>query len=78
MEKQCPYKHECAQHITAGDFRTEGGITPKLVIKERTVWCKTKFTKPDADTHGMYGPLPDKYTLYGSVILKNGEIVLAD
>ncbi len=42
LDKNCFYKHECAQHITAGDFRTEGGITPKLVVIEKMFGVELK------------------------------------
>lgn len=29
---ECPHTRECANHATAGDFRSEGGPTPKLVV----------------------------------------------
>ena len=71
------YRYECAQHNSAGDFRTDGGITPKLVVQNETVWCKTKMSPSDAKVHGMYGPLPENYHLFGSLVLKhNGELVL--
>jgi len=35
----CPYSSECANHVTAGDFRTEGGDTPDLTKIEEDWWC---------------------------------------
>lgn len=36
LETNCPLKRECANHYTAGDFRSEDGLTPLLTIKSRT------------------------------------------
>lgn len=33
-KQNCQYKFSCAQHTTAGDFRSEGGFSPKLTIDE--------------------------------------------
>lgn len=29
-EQKCPHSRECAQHGSAGDYRSEGGLTPIL------------------------------------------------
>lgn len=36
LDETCPYRRDCANHVTAGDFREEGGLTPnlKLIRKE--------------------------------------------
>jgi len=40
--KECRFRYECANHTTAGDFRTEGGFTPKLFERTVGVWsCET-------------------------------------
>jgi len=31
LDKRCKHKRECANHTTAGDFRSEDGDTPNLV-----------------------------------------------
>ena len=31
LDERCKHKRECANHTTAGDFRSEGGDTPDLV-----------------------------------------------
>ena len=35
----CPFCRECANHCTAGDFRTEGGFTPQLTVEIEKVFC---------------------------------------
>jgi hypothetical protein len=30
LSEDCPLRKECANHYTAGDFRSEGGMTPAL------------------------------------------------
>ncbi len=31
-QAECQHRKECAQHVTAGDYRTEGGPTPSVVF----------------------------------------------
>lgn len=45
-EKLCPFRRECAQHETAGDFRTEGGFTPELIIIGNACYCDTCHEEP--------------------------------
>lgn len=37
--QNCPLTRECANHDTAGDFRSEGGSTPKLELIGDKVIC---------------------------------------
>lgn len=38
--KECGLRSECANHATAGDFRTEDGETPNLFMDaERNIFC---------------------------------------
>lgn len=30
QEQDCPFNRECANHCTAGDFRTEDGLVPDI------------------------------------------------
>jgi hypothetical protein len=59
--KDCPFKSECAQHDTAGDYRFEDGYTPKLVYFPSLdqVWCTKEVLK-----------------LHGALRLKNGDFDL--
>ena len=42
LSSDCRFKSECANHTTAGDFRTESGFTPKLFERNPGVWaCHT-------------------------------------
>lgn len=45
-EQLCPFRRECAQHETAGDFRTEGGFTPELLIIGNACYCDTCHEEP--------------------------------
>ena len=38
-DDSCVNRGECANHITAGDFRTDGGDTPNLVIEDHIIKC---------------------------------------
>jgi hypothetical protein len=44
LEDGCPHKFTCANHLTAGDFRTEGGLTPNLKIIGLN-WCCDRMPK---------------------------------
>lgn len=35
----CPLRKKCTNHETAGDFRTEFGISPNLAVINNGVWC---------------------------------------
>ncbi len=42
LEIDCPYKKECANHTSAGDFRSEEGFKPEIYINNGDVVCDTK------------------------------------
>ena len=41
LEDNCPWKRVCANHVTAGDFRTEGGSRPLLKLKQEEIFCES-------------------------------------
>jgi len=41
LEDDCPWKKVCANHASAGDFRTEGGSRPVLKLKQGEIFCDT-------------------------------------
>ena len=51
LEKDCPWKRVCANHDTAGDFRSEDGVTPKLSLRNSVLHCETIHSKGDGDRH---------------------------
>lgn len=54
---ECPFRKTCAQHETAGDFRSEDGFTPQIeVLKDGTVTCET-INEGKLD-HIGYGNIP--------------------
>ena len=38
---ECKFRRECANHCSAGDFRSEDGFSPKLTIENGQVNCET-------------------------------------
>lgn len=40
--KNCMYARECAQHTTAGDFRSEDGMTPDIINIDGHISCNKK------------------------------------
>jgi hypothetical protein len=53
LSATCLYRKTCAQHETAGDFRSEGGFSPKInVSDEGVISCET--IKETSDGHAKY------------------------
>ena len=44
-DKECPHRKDCANHATAGDFRTEGGDSPDLVETDSGWQCSQQPTQ---------------------------------
>jgi hypothetical protein len=40
--EECQYSRECAQHTSAGDFRSEDGFKPLLYKKDDEIICESK------------------------------------
>lgn len=75
LSKDCPWTRECANHTSAGDFRSEGGFSPELYLESGEVHCKTFDNKP---LYGMYSVYPEEMNKLscGSVCWKDlNEIV---
>jgi len=45
QEESCMHKRECANHKTAGDFRSEGGMTPHLSFVDGEWFCEKEDTE---------------------------------
>lgn len=45
LEDKCPWNRVCANHVTAGDFRTEGGSRPLLRLKQGEIFCESYDSK---------------------------------
>lgn len=61
-EENCPFNRECANHESAGDFRSEDGFTPQLRLEGEDVFCETVHQKiDDCD----YQTLPQNYDNLG-------------
>lgn len=39
LDEECPLKQDCANHTTAGDYRTKDGLTPDLVKTDAGWQC---------------------------------------
>jgi hypothetical protein len=42
-KEKCPYDRTCANHYTAGDFRSEDGFSPLLELHDREVMCASRY-----------------------------------
>jgi hypothetical protein len=47
LEKNCPWNKVCANNYTAGDFRSEDGVTPRISLRNGEVYCETIHSKGD-------------------------------
>jgi hypothetical protein len=45
LEADCMLSRECANHTTAGDFRTDDGGTPIIKIVGKQILCKRAFSR---------------------------------
>ncbi len=45
LDKECAYKSKCANHTTAGDFRSEDGRTPDLARTPSGWSCSRSLTR---------------------------------
>lgn len=74
--KTCAFKSTCANHYTAGDFRSEGGLTPKLRLVGKTFECDTYIEGGPIDFHEI--PLNIEANNDGALYLENGEFKLVE
>ncbi len=58
----CKFQKECAQHYSAGDFRSEDGFSPEIEVKNGQVHCNT-FGRNYITNMEKSGPfdLPENY-----------------
>lgn len=66
LQEGCRWERVCANHETAGDFRSEGGSRPILALRSGEVHCETFHSDGDDDKYhewplnvGRY-PYPEK------------------
>ena len=55
----CKFKRECANHTSAGDFRSEDGFSPILTLQRGNVKCDTYHSPSNPNIH--YATLPVEY-----------------
>lgn len=73
---KCQYVRSCAQHHSAGDFRSEDGFTPKLIIEDdQVVGCESILLPSDGDKHR---PSPVGYRSLGMIIKRAGRYFIYD
>lgn len=51
LQDDCPWKRVCANHASAGDFRTEGGYRPVLRLQSGEVFCDSFHMKGDGEEY---------------------------
>lgn len=63
-DMECPWKRKCANHMSAGDFRAEDGMTPELKLESFTLDSETKAECAGETTEHN-----------GAARIRNGELV---
>jgi len=73
--EKCTFERSCANHVSAGDYRTEGGVTPKLtILPNGNVGCRTYYYEcEDGESHET---TPVNHTQEGCLILQDGVFIL--
>jgi hypothetical protein len=70
-KENCQFSSECANHTTAGEFRSDDGFTPELSINQDTITCQTKHRNIMEDIN-VNRILPENYpTLGRGSLIKN-------
>lgn len=68
--EKCPYDSACANHTSAGDFRTEGGFSPYLAVgedaKQVICWSKHSIMSKESTFYGG-NPEPSNASTNGFV-----------
>lgn len=72
--KDCLFNRECANHETAGDFRSEGGFTPQVTRCCDGFKCHTINAEADEDYPFRIGSYPKGVTSQGMLYLEKGEL----
>lgn len=58
----CSFRRECANHRTAGDFRTEDGFTPEMTERNGEYFCETiDRDMADSDDPSFRNDFPENY-----------------
>jgi hypothetical protein len=59
-EPHCQYQKSCANHVSAGDFRIEGGMKPRLFYSQRKLCCET-IDLPSFDSDVVWDIYPSEH-----------------
>ncbi len=83
QEDECKHAFQCANHRTAGDYRSTGGFTPKLTIEDRKNHCYGEcesFYEEKENEEVRYDEWPKNHSVCGALFFDpSGKIhVLED
>ena len=72
LEAKCIYRSDCANHCTAGDFRNEDGIRPRLSLRNGKVYCATKNLPYNEDIFSQTIPIEphDRSAVLGNELIE--------
>ena len=57
LEENYRWRKVCANHYTAGDFRSEDGVTPNLSLRNSEVYCETIHCNQGDDDRYRESPI---------------------
>jgi hypothetical protein len=69
-QEDCPFDRVCANHSSAGDFRSEDGASPALEIHAGKLMCASFYSNGDGDAYKEY-PLTRMNGMLGMVCMKD-------
>lgn len=68
-QNDCLFKKSCANHASAGDFRAEDGISPRLSLKQGVLHCETYYAPINREY--SYDTIPIDHLCSGFVEMKS-------
>ena len=66
LEQGCRYRRTCANHTSAGDFRSEDGFSPELHLRRGQLYCDTIDESPLAESDDL--PVSHGKLWHGAVL----------
>ncbi len=67
----CMFKRTCANHTSAGEFRNDGGFSPKLVFENNNLHCNTADLMLSSIIRWDPFNCPYDHNDYGAVLWKD-------
>lgn len=72
LSDDCPFQKACANHESAGDYRSEDDFTPKLILNHGEYFCNTYDCKPSDEDY--MNTSPENYDKLGCGSLSQKDL----